>query len=112
MTCEIAGCEEPCHSSGGKQYPFCHTHHKERRRIYERNRRRDAETGKKRVEFNDGWLLSMIAFPEPEKYLALIREIAETEHKDGRTIEHRMQAPAAGVLGRARGISQRRKDAE
>ena len=107
MTCEIAGCEEPCHASGGKQYKFCLNHHRELRRIYERNRRRDAETGKKRVEFNDGWLLSMIAFPEPEKYLALIREISETDHKDGRTIEHRMQTNAGGTLGRARGINQR-----
>lgn len=76
-------------------------------RCYEcmRNRRRDqaaaqVASGYARATIDDDFLL-LAAFPEPEKFLKMVRDISEKEHVDRRTVEHRGRN-TAGPLGRAK----------
>lgn len=68
-----------------------------------RRRKTEAEREKRgcdRVAIEDEFL-TLAAFPEPAKFLKMVRDISETVHVDKRTIAHRSSKAVAGSLGRA-----------
>lgn len=70
-----------------------------------KQRKRDLENARRtkngRKDGEDMSVMSLIAFPEPEKYLKMVMDITERSHEDHRTIEHRSGKSVAGPLGRA-----------
>lgn len=70
-----------------------------------KQRKRDLENARRekcgRRDGEDMSVMTLIAFPEPEKYIQMIIGITERSHEDHRTIEHRSGKSVAGPLGRA-----------
>lgn len=92
--CNVEGCDKPVH---GDRDATCTQHRKQFRAAAERERRE--KYGRRDNE--DGEIMQLIAFPEPEKFLKLVNDITERTHTDKRTIEHRSGKSVAGPLGRA-----------